>query len=71
MIDEYKKEFLEMKHPEELEKFKKKYPNFETDIEMRRHFVNILRKHNLLETSENHSDPREAFTNDCDKKGGE
>ncbi|MGI6679491.1 MAG: hypothetical protein ACOX2Q_10735 [Dehalobacterium sp.] len=58
MIDEYKKEFLEIEHPHELEDFKRKYPNYKTDIDMRRHFSNILKEHNLLETSENHSDPR-------------
>lgn len=63
MINKYKKEFLKIEHPSEFEEFKKKYPNFESDAEMRRHFVNMLRSNNLIETSENHSDPREAFLN--------
>ncbi|MFA7412772.1 MAG: hypothetical protein WCZ27_11075 [Tissierellaceae bacterium] len=61
MFDKYKKEFMEIESLEEFEDFKKKYPNFDSDEEMRKHFMDLVNKFMELDTPENHSDPREAF----------
>ena len=61
MGDDPKKEFLEMQDLKEFEAFKKRYPDFKDDEEIRGHFLSLLKKHDMLETSEDHSDPREAF----------
>ncbi|HHT50787.1 MAG TPA: hypothetical protein GXZ78_04850 [Eubacteriaceae bacterium] len=63
MFDKYKKEFLMIKHPREINDFRKKYPGFKDDKEMRIHFANICKKHMKLDTVDDHSDPREAFRN--------
>jgi hypothetical protein len=58
MFDEYKKEFLKMKHPSEINEFNKKYKNYKSDKEMWAHFISLLEKHGMNDSFKNHSDPR-------------
>lgn len=57
-----KEEFLKIMTPQGLLEFMKKNKNLSYDPDMAKYFNAVAKKHSSGETPENHTDPREAFT---------
>lgn len=65
---EFKRLFLNTKHPDEITALAQRYPGMRLDADMARHFNAVARRFSDGETAENHTDPREAFIR---KDGGD